>query len=66
MNPDLKKINDLLVARPFSPFVIKCGKTEFKIKRRRQARFNHDGTLEVRQEGQINFLNSDHVSLLPV
>lgn len=64
MNPDIRKINDLLIARPFVPFTIKCGQKEFKIKRRRHARFNHNGTLEVRTETETYYLNNDRVSLL--
>jgi hypothetical protein len=64
MNPDYEKIDKLLVAKPFSPFVIKCGKSEFTIKRRREARFNRHGTLEVRQGSTVHCLNDIHVTLL--
>lgn len=64
MNSDIQKINDLLIARPFVPFTIKCGQAEFKIKRRRNARFNHNGTIEVRTKTETSYLNNDHVSLL--
>ena len=36
MNPDYETIDKLMTARPFLPFVVQCGKTEFKIKKRRE------------------------------
>jgi hypothetical protein len=59
----LKEIDRLLVAKPFVPFVIRCGKNDFQIRKRKHARFNNNGGLEIRQNGQVHWLNSDHVSL---
>jgi hypothetical protein len=47
----LAKIDQMLVAKPFVPFRVRSGTTDFEIHSSDQARFNHRGTFEVRNQG---------------
>jgi hypothetical protein len=44
----LDKIDNLLTARPFRPFELRCGVTKFIITDVTMARFNRHGNLELR------------------
>jgi hypothetical protein len=47
----MAKIDEMLVAKPFVPFRVRSGTTDFEIHSSDQARFNHHGTFEVRNQG---------------
>lgn len=51
---ELDLIDEMLVAKPFVGFKLRCGKTEFHVTTPDQARFNRFGSLEVRtvEEGK--------------
>jgi hypothetical protein len=61
---DLRLIDDAMIASPFVPFTIRCGKTDFAITEPGQARWTRHGSLEVMDDGGRNILSTEHILLL--
>lgn len=63
---ELALIDQMLAAKPFVPFKLRCGKTEFRVTEPLQARFNRLGSLEIRtiEEGKSlkSILSREHIS----